>query len=166
MPRVDSKILLNVTLEEAFALSQSRGDVRYAWDSFVREQRLLHGADQPAKGVQTLTRSRHGLRMISEYTSFRPPTQVGMKMVTGPSFFALFAGGWSFRTVDTEEGPATEATWRYTFTIRPAWLQRIADPIGKWLLGRDLDRRLRGFADGCADPELIARALAQTISAR
>jgi len=159
VPRIESTLQLPVSLEEAFALSQSQGDVRYAWDPFVREQRLLHGATHPDKGVQTFTRSRHGLRMVSEYTSFRPPTQVGMKMVSGPPFFSAFGGGWTFRTVDGATGPVTEATWRYTFTIRPSWLAPVADPIGRWLLGRDIDGRLRDFAAGCADADLVARAV-------
>lgn len=159
MPRIESTQVLPVSVDEAFALSQSQGDVRYAWDPFVREQRLMHGATHPAKGVQTLTKSRHGLRMISEYTSVRPPTQVGMKMVSGPPFFSAFGGGWTFRPIETADGSATEATWRYTFTIRPKWLAPIADPIGRWLLSRDIDQRLRHFAEGCADPELVARAV-------
>jgi hypothetical protein len=31
--------------------------------------------------------------MVSEYVSFAPPTHVGMKMVRGPWFFEMFAGG-------------------------------------------------------------------------
>ena len=45
--------------------------------------------------------------------SFRAPTQVGMKMVEGPWFFAGFAGGWTF-TPASEGG--TAVTWRYTCT--------------------------------------------------
>jgi len=84
VPRIEATTTLPVRVEEAFALSQSQGEVRYAWDPFVRTQRLLDGAARPGKGVRTETRSRHHLTMVSEYTSFRPPTQVGMKMVRGP----------------------------------------------------------------------------------
>lgn len=107
--------------------SQSQGEIRYAWDPFVRSQRLLDGATRPGKGVRTETRLRHHLKMVSEYTSFRPPTQVGMRMVDGPWFFAAFGGGWSFK--ETDDG-RTEATWRYTSTIRPSWLAPIGDRIG------------------------------------
>jgi len=44
--------------------------------------------------------------MVSQYTSFRPPTQVGMEMVEGPWFFDNFAGGWSLTEVDS----GTQAT--------------------------------------------------------
>ncbi|WCO69101.1 SRPBCC family protein [Iamia majanohamensis] len=161
MPRIEVTRRVPVPVEQAFALSQSQGEVRYAWDPFVREQRLLDGADRPARGVRTRTRSRHGLTMVSEYTSFRAPTQVGMKMVEGPWFFSAFGGGWSFAAAGPE---ATDATWRYTFTVRPSWLAPVADRIGRRLLGRDIERRLAGFARGCADAELVARAQAQLAS--
>ena len=140
MPRIESSLVVPVSLEMAFAVSQTQGEVRYRWDPFVATQRLLHGAEQPAKGVQTETRSKHRLTMVSEYTSFRPPTQVGMKMVTGPPFFASFGGGWSFREAEhhTDDAPATEATWRYTFSVRPSWLAPIADPIGIRVLTGDI----------------------------
>lgn len=140
-------------IEQVFALSQSQGELRYRWDPFVRHQELLDGASEPAKGVRTLTRSRHGLRMVSEYQSMRPPTQVGMKMVEGPWFFENFAGGWSFKELDDER---THATWRYTFSCRPEWLQPVAHRIGSWYLGRDIDRRLASFAAAFDDPEVRA----------
>lgn len=145
-----------VPVEVAFAVSQTTGEIRYRWDPFVAEQRFLGGATVPGKGVRTETKSRHRLRMVSEYTSFRPPSQVGMKMVEGPWFFENFAGGWSFREV---EG-GTEATWRYTFSIRPELLAPVANRIGNVVLGRDIDRRIAGYAKGCADDVVLAAARA------
>lgn len=158
MPRVEATAMLPVDAASAFALSQSQQEVRYRWDPFVLRQELMDGAPTPAKGVQTLTRSRHRLTMISEYTSFRPPGQVGMRMVKGPWFFRTFAGGWSFN--DLGDG-RSEATWRYTFSTSVGPFSKIADRIGTWFLGRDIEKRLAGFARGCADPELIAAAKAQ-----
>ena len=158
MPRIERRVVVNVAASDAFALSQSQGEVRYRWDPFVVEQRLLNGAKHPAKGVIGFTKSRHRLTMEAEYTSFRPPNQVGMRMVKGPPFFATFGGGWTFREIDES---TTEAIWRYTFSIRPSWLSRLGDPIGSWFLGRDIRRRIDGFAAGCADPDLIADARRQ-----
>lgn len=153
-------MVVPVSLDIAFAVSQTQGEIRYRWDPFVASQRLLHGAEQPAKGVQTETTSKHRLKMISEYTSFRPPTQVGMKMVKGPPFFASFGGGWSFREAEdhTAQSPKTEATWRYTFTVKPAVLGKVADPIGNKLLGADIEKRIAGYAKGCEDPVVIEAA--------
>lgn len=157
VPRIEATAVIAVPVEHAFALSQSQGEVRYTWDPFVRAQRLLDGATRPGKGVRTETKSRHHLTMVSEYTSFRPPTQVGMRMVGGPWFFSAFGGGWSFK--ETDDG-RTEATWRYSFTIRPSWLAPIGDRIGSAYLRRDIERRLAAFVRGCEDPELLARAVA------
>ena len=152
MPRVESSVFVPVPADLAFAVSQTTGEARYRWDPFVAKQTLLDGAEVAAKGVRTETISKHRLRMVSQYTSFRPPTQVGMKMTKGPWFFSNFAGGWSFREVDG----GTEATWRYTFSIRPKFLAPIADRIGVWLLSKDIDRRIAGYAKGCEDEFVIA----------
>ena len=154
MPRVESSVTVPLDPERAFALSQTYGELRYRWDPFVREQRLLDGAAGAGKGVRTWTRSRHHLTMVSEYVTFRPPTQVGMKMVTGPPFFRSFSGGWNFSPAG--DGTSTVATWRYNFTIRPSWLAPLADRVGVWLLGRDIRRRLDAFASACADDEIVA----------
>ncbi|SFT72246.1 hypothetical protein SAMN05660657_02623 [Geodermatophilus amargosae] len=48
--------------------------------------------------------------------------------------------------------------WRYVFRCRPAWLAPVAERIGTRLLGRDIRRRIAGFARGCADPAVLAVA--------
>jgi len=153
VPRVESTVEIALPADTAFRLSQTYGELRYRWDPFVHEQHLLDGATTAARGVRTSTTSRHRLTMVSEYVSFKPPHQVGMKMVEGPWFFEQFSGGWSFRALGTDR---TLATWRYTFRCRPALLRSIAERIGTWLLGRDIDRRLAAFAAACADPAILA----------
>lgn len=152
MPRIEATVHVPVAPEVAFAVSQTMGEIRLRWDPFIRRQRLLDGATAPAKGVRTETVSKHRLRMVSEYVSYRPPGQVGMRMVDGPWFFATFGGGWSFAPMPTG---GTEATWRYSFTVRPAFVAPIADRIGTWLLRRDIERRIAGFARACEDPVVL-----------
>lgn len=161
MAKVQASTVVALPIDLAFAVSQTQGAVRYRWDPFVRSQTLLN-ADAPGLGVRTRTVSRHGLHMVSEYTSFRAPGHVGMKMVSGPWFFRAFAGGWSFRALDDEH---TEATWRYTFAIRPGWLKWVVEPIGVRVLQRDIDRRIAGYASGCSDEHVIAAARAIVSSA-
>ncbi|MCW2829466.1 MAG: polyketide cyclase [Aeromicrobium sp.] len=153
MTRIESSVVVAIEQAEAFAVSQTTGAVRLRWDPFIHEQHFLDGATRPAKGVRTETRHRSRLHMISEYVSFRPPTNVGMKMIEGPWFFASFAGGWRF---DPEPGGGTRATWRYSFRCRPSWLAPLAERIGAIVLRRDIDRRIAGFARGCADPVVLA----------
>lgn len=157
MPVVESRTLVPLDPATAFAVSQTTGEVRLRWDPFIRRQRFLDDVTQPAKGVRTATTHRLGFTMISEYVSFAPPRNVGMRMVSGPAFFATFAGGWQFKAAG--DG-STEAVWRYNFTTRPAWLRPLADRIGVLVLGRDVRRRIAGYARGCADPVVVAAARA------
>lgn len=158
MPVVEAQITVPVPADLAFAVSQTTAPIRYRWDPFIRKQHFTGGATGPGKGVRTFTRSRYGVSMVSEYVSFAPPTHVGMKMVRGPWFFEMFAGGWRFAPAD--EPGHTVATWRYSFRCRPAVLRPIAEWIGTRLLARDIRRRIAGYAAGCTDPVVIEAARA------
>jgi hypothetical protein len=138
MPVVEASVTVPVPPDVAFAVSQTTG------------------ATRPGKGVRTFTRSRHGLTMVSEYVSYSPPSNVGMKMVHGPWFFEMMAGGWRF--APAAEPGHTVATWRYNFRCRPPFLRPIAERVGVWFLGRDIRHRIAGFARGCADPVVLAAA--------
>ncbi len=156
MPQVSADVHVPVPPEIAFAVSQTHGQVRKRWDPFIRSQRFLGGATEPGVGVRTLTHARVGPRMISEYASWRPPTSTGMTMVKGPWFFERFGGGWRF----SPEGEGTRAVWKYSYTVRPAFLRPVAHVIGQWLLGREIEKRIQAFAKGCSDPVVLAAARA------
>lgn len=161
MPRIEATRHIPVPIEVAFAVSQSHGELRLRWDPFIHDQRLID-ATRPDTGVRTVTTSRHRLRMVSEYTSFRPPDRVGMKMVDGPWFLGAFGGGWMFASDGSGERPETIATWRYTFTVRPRWLRPIGNRIGSMLLRRDIEARIGAFAAACLDPGIVVAAVAQS----
>lgn len=154
MPVVESHVVVPVEPALAFAVSQLTGEVRMRWDVFIREQRLLDGAERAGVGVRTLTVSRRGLRMVSEYVSYRPPTSVGMKVTELPWFFEKLGGGWRF--APHPEG--TLATWKYNFSCRPRLIAPLAEWIGARLIRHDIDRRIAGFARGCSDPVVLAAA--------
>lgn len=151
MPQVEVSVVVAVPPEVAFAVSQTTGELRLRWDPFIRRQYLLDGAQSPAKGVSTFTRSWHGLSMVSRYVSYAPPRSVGMTMISGPWFFRTFGAGWRFEPVPD----GTRAVWKYTFAVRPGWLRPVADPVGTFLLGRDITRRIEAFARACADPVVL-----------
>ena len=153
---VQSKVEVAASADDCFCVASSYG-VRLEWDPFVRAQRLVD-ADRPGPGVRTWTKSRHGLTMVSEYLSYKRPTLMGMKMVEGPPLFRTFSGSWGFVDVD---GGLCEVTFRYRFDCRPAWLQWLTHPVGRWFLGRDIGRRLAAFARGAEDPTIVARARAE-----
>lgn len=152
MPQVRAERTIALDPETVFALSQTTGEFRLRWDPFIASQRFLDGAVSAGKGVRTRTRSRLGLLMVSQYVSYAPPRNVGMTMVQGPWFFSTFGGGWRF----TEADGGTLAVWKYTFSCRPAFLRPLAERLGSWLLGREIERRIGAFARACEDPALVA----------
>lgn len=154
MPQVTAETWVPVPPETAFAVSQTTGEVRLRWDPFIKEQHLI-GSDRPGKGVRTHTHSRIGPRMVSEYVSYRPPTSVGMTMVKGPWFFDSFGGGWRFTPEARDGREGTRAVWKYTYSVRPAWLRRVAEPIGQWLLGREIRARIAAWGRACQDREVL-----------
>jgi hypothetical protein len=152
MPQVTAEIWVPVAPEVAFAVSQTTGEIRKRWDPFIRSQRLLDGATAPGRGVRTFTHARVGPKMVSQYVSFSPPSNVGMTMLEGPWFFEQFGGGWRFTAADG----GTKAVWKYTYTVRPRWLRFAAEPIGQWLLGREIEARIKAWARACEDPVVLA----------
>ncbi|NYE95654.1 hypothetical protein FHU41_001904 [Psychromicrobium silvestre] len=152
MPQVVAERTISLDPETVFALSQTTGEFRLRWDPFIHSQRFEAGALAAGKGVRTRTRSRLGLLMMSEYVSYAPPKNVGMTMVKGPWFFEQFGGGWRF----AEHDDGTRAVWKYTFSCRPGWLRWLAHPLGSWLLGREIERRIGAFAAACENPEILA----------
>ena len=159
MAVVESSVVVPLTVDLAFAVSQTTGAARLRWDPFIRRQYFLGDALAPATGVRTVTVHRLGFRMVSEYVSYHPPTNVGMKMVTGSWFFERMGGGWRFSPVDGDPA-STLAVWKYNFACRPRIIAGIAERIGRVILQRDIDRRIAGFARGCVDPEVVAAARA------
>ncbi len=151
MPVVTAEVVVPVSPDVAFAVSQTTGAIRLRWDPFIRHQHLMDGAERPGKGVRTFTRSRHGFSMVSRYVSYVPGRNVGMTMESGPWFFAAFGGGWRF----TPSGDKTLAVWKYNFSVRPQLLQPVAHPLGSWLLGRDIRRRIDAFAKAYQDPVVL-----------
>lgn len=157
MPQVSAEVWIPVSVDVAFAVSQTTGEVRLRWDPFIRAQRLMD-ADRPGVGVHTLTKARVGPKMISRYVSYRPPTSVGMTMEKGPWFFESFGGGWRFVAAERDGVAGTTARWKYTYSVRPTWLRVVAEPIGQWLLGREIRARIAAYAKACADPDIVAVA--------
>lgn len=162
MPQVVAQAWVPAPPELAFAVSQTTGEVRLRWDPFIRAQHLID-ADRPGKDVRTLTRARVGPTMISRYVSYRPPTSVGMTMERGPWFFASFGGGWRFEPETRDGVEGTRAVWKYTYAVRPRWLRPVAEPIGQWLLGREIRARIAAFARACGDPTVLAAATTPSV---
>lgn len=152
MPVVSAEVIVPVSPEIAFAVSQTTGAIRRRWDVFIAQQQFLDGADAAGTGVRTYTKQRFGFAMVSRYVSYSPPSTVGMVMEAGPWFFEKMGGGWRFAPVDG----GTRAVWKYNFSCRPTWLAPVAERVGRRVLQREIRRRIDGFARGCSDPEVLA----------
>lgn len=154
MPQVSAEVWVPVEPSVAFAVSQTTGELRRSWDTFIRSQHFLDGASAPGKDVRTFTRTRLGPSMISKYVSYRPPTSVGMVMTKGPWFFSKFAGGWRFAQESRDGIPGTRAVWKYTYSIRPGWLHKPGEALGQRILGREIQARIQAFAAACRDEQI------------
>ncbi len=153
MPIVERTVTVRGPIDDVFDLSQSY-ELRLDWDPFVRSQRPLFGARHAARGVHTETISRHRLRMVTEYLTYRPPTLVGMKMVEGPRIFRTFSGSWRFSERDDDR---VDVAFRYNFACAPRWLAPVMERIGSWYLGRDIERRIEAFRAACDDTDLLGQ---------
>ena len=88
-----------------------------------------------------------------------------MTMVEGPWFFDSFGGGWRFTPESRAGVSGTRAVWKYTYSVRPGWLRFVAEPVGQWLLGREIRARIAAYARACEDPDILAAVDAETATA-
>ena len=47
---------------------------------------------------------------------------------------------------------------------KPAWLRPVAEPIGQWLLGREIEARIAAFARACQDPGVVSATLGDGVA--
>jgi ribosome-associated toxin RatA of RatAB toxin-antitoxin module len=153
VPIVEGSVIINASADRLFELSQDYA-LRRAWDPFVRDMRFCGGATAAGKGVHVWVRAWTGLTMEVEFTGFRRPTSVAMKMVRGPWFFRQFAGTWLFRP---QPDGGTNVLFRYSFAVKGHWLAWFIEPIIAWLFRRDVRGRLQGLKHGAEKGGLLER---------
>jgi hypothetical protein len=120
-----------------FDLTQDYGR-RLDWDPFLKEARLVDGADGAGPGVRAWCVARNGLGMETRYVSFDPPSVCAVEMTRGPWTFRRFAGSWRFDPV----GPGrTRVSFTYSLVGRP----RILTGLLGWALARETRRRLEAL---------------------
>ena len=121
--------------ETLFELSQDYGR-RLSWDPFLKEARLLGGADAAGLGVRAWCVARNGLGMETRYVSFHPPRACAVEMTRGPKVFRGFAGSWRFSAI---EPGRTRVTFSYRIDARPALLSRPLSALFHRAMGRRLE---------------------------
>src|SRR3954451_9637980 len=108
---------------------------RLDWDPFLKEAKLLDGAERPGVGVRAWCVARNRLGMETRYVSFNPPGACAVEMTRGPWFFRSFSGSWRFDRIGTSR---TRVTFTYSLVGRPGFLTGLL----RLIFARETRRRL------------------------
>ncbi|WP_339912291.1 type II toxin-antitoxin system RatA family toxin [Symmachiella dynata] len=115
---------------------------RLDWDPFLRDARLLKGAQVAGVGVTSCCvarRSAGGMAMETIYISFARPGVAAVKMTRGPIIFRTFAASIRQEHVDDN---TTRVTYRYKFELQPRWLAPLLEPVVRFIFDRETRQRL------------------------
>lgn len=141
MASVESFIDIAAPQADLFALAQDYA-LRLEWDPFLAAMKFEGGATEAAVGVGVWVKAKSGLTMDVEYTSLHAPDSVATKMTRGPWFFNSFAGAWRFKAIGAQ---LTRVTFRYSFTVQPAALSFLIEPLVRRIFQHDIIKRLEGL---------------------
>lgn len=142
MPVITCAVEIAAPAADLFALSQDYQH-RLRWDPFLREARLLDGAQSVEVGVRAWCVAHNGLGMETVYVSYQPPTVVAVKMTRGPRIIASFSGSWRFSELLADAGQSrTRVVFRYQVAGNPRWLSFLLDPLLAAIFRRETQRRL------------------------
>ena len=111
---------------------------RLDWDPFLKEARLLGGAETPSVGVRAWCVARNGFGMETVYVSFNPPGVCAVEMTRGPWFFRSFSGSWRFDRIAPNR---TRVTFTYSLVGRPSFLSGVL----RFVFARETRRRLEAL---------------------
>ena len=118
---------------------------RLDWDPFLREARLLDGAEAAGVGITARCTARRGFggsTMDTVYVSFDRPRVAAVRMTRGPALLESFAA--TLRQDELDPG-RTRVTYRFHFATRPRWLRLFLDPIAGALFLRETRQRLEAL---------------------
>lgn len=141
MPTFEHAVEINAKPADLFELTQDYTR-RLDWDPFLKEARLVNGAERSAVGVRAWCVAKSGLGMETEYVSFNPPRVTAVKMTKGPRILSSFAGSWRF--VEVAPG-RTRVIFRYHLAVAPRWLGFALDPVLQVVFKRDTIKRLEAL---------------------
>jgi ribosome-associated toxin RatA of RatAB toxin-antitoxin module len=151
---------IDAPAEALFTLTQDYSR-RLRWDPFLREARLLDGAQSAGLGVRAWCVAHNGLGMETTYISFQPPTVVAVKMTRGPALISSFAGAWRFAEIAHDR---TRVVFRYQVSGRPRWLAFLLDPLVTMIFRRETQRRLLALKRAVETTSILADTAADMAS--
>ena len=141
MPSALLSIDIRAVSEDVFDLIHDYSR-RLEWDPFLREARLLDGAQVADVGVSSRCVARRavgGAAMDTVYVTFSRPTVAAVSMTRGPWFLRSFAA--SIRHDCIEDG-IVRVTYRYNFKAFPRFLAFLIEPVVQLVFRRETSRRL------------------------
>ncbi|SHH62418.1 Polyketide cyclase / dehydrase and lipid transport [Jatrophihabitans endophyticus] len=118
---------------------------RLEWDTLLRRAYTVDDAP-PARGVTAVCTAAWwlgGYSFRTRYVTFDRPTVAAIKLESRPPFFAAWAASIRHTSLP---GGRSRATYTMTFTVRPARLAPLLEPVAKALFRRETQRRLRALA--------------------
>jgi ribosome-associated toxin RatA of RatAB toxin-antitoxin module len=145
MKTVKEKTFINCSQEDCFRLSHDYG-IRSDWDFFIKESKILEKDEVNLAPKKVWVKDRRGLKMIVKYTSYQPPKNASMKMISGPFFFSIFGGAWIFKKLTDQ---TTDTTFSYSFSLKWWVVPFLTNSIVKLILKKEIERRLLTFKQYC-----------------
>jgi hypothetical protein len=153
MPTFEHSIDIRADRAAIFALTQDYAR-RLDWDPFLKEARLLSGAEGAAVGVRAWCAAKRGRGMETEYISLKVPEVAAVKMTRGPAVLEKFAGTWRFREVAPG---VTRVAFRYHLVARPMWLRPLLNAVLMAVFSRDTLKRLRALKHAVETTNILDR---------
>jgi hypothetical protein len=144
MPRETITVELSASCDEAFAVIHDYGR-RLAWDTMLREARLLDGATAAGLGVRSRCAGKWRgayLALETEYIQFAPGRVAAVTMTNHPPFFAHFAATMRHGAISATH---SRLVYTYSFRARPRWLAFVLEPLMNAMLRRETRQRLRAL---------------------
>ncbi|WP_442509664.1 SRPBCC family protein [Novipirellula sp. SH528] len=141
MPSAVLTIDIHAASEDVFDLIHDYSR-RLEWDTFLREARLLNGAQVADVGVSSRCIARcavGGAAMDTNYITFSRPTVAAVSMTRGPWFLRSFAASIRHEIIDDD---TVRVSYRYSFKAFPRLLAFLIEPVIQWVFRRETSRRL------------------------
>ena len=154
MPRDSYSVEIQASCEAVFDVLHDY-DRRLAWDSMLREARLVGGAKAAGIGVRSICVGtwKGGFQALeTEYIRFDRGRVAAVKLTNHPLLFSEFAATIRHESLGDDR---SRLTYIYSFRARPMYLAPVLEPIMRARLRREIRvrlHRLRDFVERAASP--------------
>jgi len=88
---------------------------RKKWDKQTSEIDFIDEYKELKKGAIVFTKSIEGVYMETGYLTFKPPTEISVKMLNKSQIFKDFIGTWNYSSNDSKK---TELKITYSFNLK------------------------------------------------